>query len=137
MYKALSKNIFIQVTLRETLLKPDNVMFLLTTFVIGVVNAVVIGYMFKLMEDFMHANRTVMGLATLVASLAEILVFPFSERILRMCGGGFGGMISTLYYNQIYLTHKYPRKPLSVHFLTIYRCTKYYPSVWITVTENL
>merc|ERR1712168_129808 len=70
---------------------------MLSTFIIGVVNAVVIGYMFKLMEDQMHANKTVMGLANLVSSIIEIMVFPITATILRVCGGAIGGIEVALF----------------------------------------
>ena len=65
----------------------SNMFFLFTMFVQGFSHMVYIAYLFLLMKDKMHSNRTIMGLSTFVSALAQIAVFPFADRVVDFCGG--------------------------------------------------
>lgn len=69
------------------LCKIDNILFLGTVFIAGIANAVVNVYLFKYLNDELHASKTVMGLANLFAALGEILVFPVSQQLLCILRG--------------------------------------------------
>ena len=64
-----------------------NIMFLISIFVLGVSNMTLLGYLFVIMKDKMDSSKTIMGLASLVQSLAQIFVFPFADKIINFCGG--------------------------------------------------
>ena len=119
-----------QRTKRELLIKTfrnfDNILFMLSTFFVGVANAVVIGYIFMLMEDEMHASRTIMGLANLVASLIEIFVFPFSSKILSLCGGAVGGIeVAIFSYFVRFIILSYIRNPWLVLPTQLFNCLSF------------
>ena len=64
-----------------------NIMFLVSIFILGFSNMTLVGYLFVIMKDKMDSSRTIMGLASLVQSLAQIFVFPFADKIINFCGG--------------------------------------------------
>jgi len=63
-----------------------NIFFFLSVFVAGALDCVLQSFLFMLMDDDMHASKTAMGVAILVACISEIFMFPLSSIIIKKVG---------------------------------------------------
>lgn len=68
----------------------DNLIFLVTAFVMGIAQSIAFSFLLKLLEDELDASKTIMGLAHLISSFSEMVIFFLSKRILKLCRGSVG-----------------------------------------------
>jgi PPP family 3-phenylpropionic acid transporter len=69
------------VGLRSLLSNPSWTLFLFTVFVLGIGSAVIQNYLFLYLND-LEASKTLMGLSLMFATISELPVFYFSDRLL-------------------------------------------------------
>ncbi|XP_066929775.1 major facilitator superfamily domain-containing protein 6-like isoform X2 [Clytia hemisphaerica] len=72
--------------LRETLTKVDTIVFLLTTFVAGLVNSPLIMFLFLHLKE-MNAPSTVFNLSFVCSATGALFGFFFSQNIIKFLGG--------------------------------------------------
>ena len=70
----------------------DNALILLLLFVMGTANGISF-YLFMLMRDEMKATKSFMGICTLFACFSEVIIFPFTLKIMTLVGGIFPSII--------------------------------------------
>lgn len=70
--------------------------FLITATVLGVGYALIKGFFLFLMEEI-HAPKTVMGGVVAVASLSEVMIYPFCSKIKKLIGGNYPCFIAAVF----------------------------------------
>lgn len=70
--------------------------FLMTATVLGVGYALIKGFFLFLMEEI-HAPKTVMGGVVAVASLSEVMIYPFCSKIKKLIGGNYPCFIAAVF----------------------------------------
>ena len=70
--------------------------FLITATVLGVGYALIKGFFLFLMEEI-HAPKTVMGGVVAVASLSEVMIYPFCSKIKKLVGGNYPCFIAAVF----------------------------------------
>ena len=70
--------------------------FLITATVLGVGYALIKGFFLFLMEEI-HAPKTVMGGVVAVASLSEVIIYPFCSKIKKLIGGNYPCFIAAVF----------------------------------------
>ena len=70
----------------QTFRQFDNVFFIMCVFLVGVASAVLLGYLFLLMDHEMKASKSIMGSAVLISCLVQVLLFPYSDKIIKKFG---------------------------------------------------
>ena len=76
--------------LRSLLSKPSWFLFLFTVFIFGIGSSVIQNFLFLYMND-LEASKTLMGLSLLFATISELPILYFSDRLLKRFGAA--GMI--------------------------------------------
>ena len=71
----------------------DNVMILLLVFVMGAAKGILFDFLFMLMKDEMKAAKSFMGICTMLACVSEVVIFPFTTKIMTLVGGIFPSII--------------------------------------------
>lgn len=69
-----------------------NLFFFLSVLFAGILFSVYWSFIFLLMDEKMNATKTAMGLTSLIASLSEIMMFPFSGKIINFLGSPLPGI---------------------------------------------
>lgn len=77
--------------------KPLNFIFFLTCFVVGLSNMTLVGYLYMLMKDQMKASKSLMGLSSLIQSIAQVFIYPFADKIIKIVGGPMNGIALSLF----------------------------------------
>ena len=70
--------------------------FLITATVLGIGFALIKGFVLFLMEEI-HASKTVMGDVVAVASLSEVMIWPFCSKIKKLIGGNYPCFIAAVF----------------------------------------
>lgn len=70
--------------------------FLITATVLGIGYALIKGFFLFLMEEI-HAPKTVMGGVVAVASLSEVMIYPFCSKIKKLIGGNYPCFIAAVF----------------------------------------
>ena len=70
----------------ETCFKLPNFMFLLTAFVGALSNFAQLSFLLLFMDDVMKASKTTMGLSITASTVAEVLIFPFTDYFIKRFG---------------------------------------------------
>ena len=63
-----------------------NMIFLLTVFLTGICNGLMIGFFFLYMDQELNSSKTIMGLSMAFGNLGEIFIFPVSYKLIKMVG---------------------------------------------------
>ena len=70
--------------------------FLITATVLGIGYALIKGFFLFLMEEI-HTPKTVMGVVVAVASLSEVMIYPFCSKIKKLIGGNYPCFIAAVF----------------------------------------
>ena len=100
----------------------DNVFFILSVFLVGIASAVLLGFLFQIMEDEMNASRTTMGLAVLISCLVQVFLFPFADKIIDRLGALPCIEIAMLSYFVRFLLVSYLQNPWFVIPTQLFHC---------------
>ena len=65
----------------------DNIFMMICCLLAGILKNIIVSFLFMIMKDEMNSSKTAMGIVYLVGSLAEIFIYPFSQRLIAMFGG--------------------------------------------------
>ena len=71
----------------------DNVMILLLVVVIGTAQGICFDFLFMLMKEEMNATKSFMGICNMLACVSDVLIFPFTRKIMTLVGGIFPSII--------------------------------------------
>ena len=63
-----------------------NMIFLVTVFLTGICNGLMIGFFFLYMDQELNSSKTIMGLSMAFGNLGEIFIFPVSYKLIKMVG---------------------------------------------------
>lgn len=64
-----------------------NFIFLMTVCIVGFSSMIFAYFLFLLMKDKMDSSKTLMGISSSVQSAIQLLVFPFGQKLVHLCGG--------------------------------------------------
>ena len=99
--------------LRSLLSNPSWSLFLLTVFVFGIGSSVIQNFLFLYMND-LEASKTLMGLSLMFATLSELPVLYFSDRLLSRFGATGMVILSMSFLVLRLLAYSFIRNPLMV-----------------------
>ena len=71
----------------------DNVMILLLVFVMATAHGILFDFLFMLMKEEMNATKSFIGICNMVACFSEVVIFPFTRKIMTIAGGTFPSII--------------------------------------------
>ena len=71
----------------------DNALILLLIFVMGTADGILFDFLFMLMREEMKATKSFMGICTFFACFSEVIIFPFTLKIMTFVGGIFPSII--------------------------------------------
>ena len=75
--------------LRRMFSRMDNVMVLLLVFVMGAAKGILFDFLFMLMKDEMKVTKSFLGICAMLASFSDVVLFPFTRKIMTVVGGIF------------------------------------------------
>jgi PPP family 3-phenylpropionic acid transporter len=99
--------------LRSLLSNPGWSLFLFTVFVFGIGSSVIQNFLFLYMND-LEASKTLMGLSLMFATLSELPVLYFSDRLLSRFGATGMVILSMSFLVLRLLAYSFIRNPLMV-----------------------
>ncbi len=99
--------------LQSLLSNPSWSLFLLTVFVFGIGSSVIQNFLFLYMND-LEASKTLMGLSLMFATLSELPVLYFSDRLLSRFGATGMVILSMSFLVLRLLAYSFIRNPLMV-----------------------
>ena len=71
----------------------DNALILLIIFVMGTADGILFDFLYMLMTGEMKATKSFLGICTFVACFSEVIIFPFTAKIMTLVGGIFPSII--------------------------------------------
>ena len=77
--------------------KLNNVLFLLTLLLRGIANTVTINFLFLFLDDELNVSKSIMGFSFAVGCGAEIIMYPFASRIMKLLGGPYLTLILVIF----------------------------------------
>ena len=109
------ERIFVFRLLLRIFSRMDNVMILLLVFVMGAAKGISFDFLFMLMKDEMKATKSFMGICTMLACVSEVVIFPFTTKIITLVGGIFPSIIIGVFsYFIRFLCISYIENPIMI-----------------------
>lgn len=108
------------VLIAKTCIQWRHFVFLLTILVVGAANGLLYLFTFLLLEE-LDASKTLMGFSIVFLCVAELIMFPLSEKIIKLCKGPYVCvLISVFSYFLRFMLYSLIHKPwliLPIQFL--------------------
>jgi PPP family 3-phenylpropionic acid transporter len=116
--------------LRSFYASPSWIIFLFTVFVFGIGSSVIQNFLFLYMND-LEASKTLMGLSLMLATVSELPVLYFSDRILNRFGTTGMIILSMIFLALRLLAYSIIRNPLLVLPIQFLHGSTY-SAVWVS-----
>ena len=95
--------------------RTENVMTLLLVFVMGAAKGILFDFLFMLMKEEMKVTKSIMGICTMLACFSDVVIFPFTTKIMILVGGIIPSIIiGILSYFIRFLCMSYIENPIMI-----------------------